>query len=356
MLDHSDKPSAAARDGQPDDLVRLANYATIGIFAIAAIAVLKLASDVMVPIFAAVLAGSILARVAERLAGFGLPQALANIAVVGFAIAAGLALIAGLIEPLSGLAARAPDITRAVQEMAGPLLARWSRLASQFGQPAAGAPAIPGLGDAMSWAAAFMGRLTPALEQMLVFFTCLAFFVAGRDAMRKRMVLAMTRRSSRLSTLRVIAAVEKALTLYFLTTATVYAAVGAVTGAIAAAFGFANPALWGAMTFAAGYIPYLGVALVAFALAVAGVLSHHHGLLTLLPAGLYLCAHLFSETAVMPTLLGRRHEVNPFLIFLSIVFWSWMWGPVGAILAVPLLLTAQSLLLALSARDPPQLP
>ncbi len=44
----------------------------------------------------------------------------------------------------------------------------------------------------------------------------------------------------------------------------------------------------------------------------------------------------------MPTLLGRRYEINPFLIFLAIVFWGWMWGPVGAILAVPLLVTAQT--------------
>ena len=356
MLDHTDKDGGAAtRDDPADGLIRFSRYATIGLFVIAVISVMKLASDVMVPIFAAILVGSILAQIAERLTVFGLPQGVANTLVVTCAIAIGLGLLGGLIEPFTSLVARAPDMARTVQDMSGPLLQRWSHFTSQFGNASAGAASLPGLGDATSWISAFLGRLTPALEQMLVFFPCLAFFVAGRNAIRTQMVLAMPERASRLSTLRVIVAVEKALSLYFLTTAIVYASVGAVTGVIAASFGLANPLLWAAMTFAAAYIPYIGVALITLALAAAGVLTYHQSLLALVPAGLYLCVHLFSETAVMPTLLGRRYEINPFLIFLSIVFWSWMWGPVGAILAVPLLLTAHALITALSETEP-QLP
>ncbi|MCW2316199.1 Predicted PurR-regulated permease PerM [Rhodoblastus acidophilus] len=352
MLDHPDKPRI---DADADDgLARLSQYAAIGLFALSALAVLKLAADVMVPIFAAILIGSVLAQVAERLSGLGLPSPAANFLVVVGAIAVGLLLIAGLIEPFSGLLARAPEMARAVTALADPLAQRWSHLQNELGQAQAQAGAAsPGIGDAMSWATSFLGRLTPALEQMLIFFPCLVFFVAGRQAMRAQMVLAMPERSSRLSTLRGIVAVERALAHYFATTAMVYAAIGVITGIIAAGFGLAQPLLWAAMTFAAAYIPYLGVALITLALAVGGLLTHSHSLFALAPAALYLGVHLFGEMAIIPTLLGRRYEINPFVIFLSIVFWSWMWGPVGAILAVPLLLTAQTLLDATAEPEKP---
>jgi len=329
------------------DAARLGNYAAVGLFALAIFAVMKTAADVMAPIIAAIFVGSILAQVAERLARLGIPATIANTLVVIAAIALGLLLVAGLAEPFASLLAKAPDMARAVADMGQPLAQRWSRLLSELGQPQGAGTGGAGLGDAMSWATAFLGRLTPALEGLLIFFPCLAFFVAGRDSLRKQMVLAMPERASRLSALKTIVAVERALSHYFATTALVYAAVGAVTGAIAAAFGLSQPLLWAAMTFAFGYIPYIGVSLITLALTVAGLLTNH-GLFALTPAALYLAVHLCSEMAVIPMLLGRRYEINPFLIFLSIVFWGWMWGPVGAILAVPLLVTVQTLLDVLS--------
>ena len=279
---------------------------------IGVISVMKLASDVMVPIFAAILVGSILAQIAERLTVFGLPQGVANTLVVTCAIAIGLGLLGGLIEPFTSLVARAPDMARTVQDMSGPLLQRWSHFTSQFGNASAGAASLPGLGDATSWISAFLGRLTPRWSR------CWCSSPASRSSWRGATPSARkwcwpepSERASRLSTLRVIVAVEKALSLYFLTTAIVYASVRRHRGVIAASFGLANPLLWAAMTFAAAYIPYIGVALITLALAAAGVLTYHQSLLALAPAGLYLCVHLFSETAVMPTLLGRRRRDQP---------------------------------------------
>ena len=75
----------------------------------------------------------------------------------------------------------------------------------------------------------------------------------------------------------------------------------------------------------------------------------------LVPALAFVGLHSLGEIFVIPTMLGRRHEINPLLIFLWIVFWSWMWGPVGAILAVPILLSVLTVL-ALSTDDEPYLP
>jgi predicted PurR-regulated permease PerM len=55
---------------------------------------------------------------------------------------------------------------------------------------------------------------------------------------------------------------------------------------------------------------------------------------------------------ITPTIIGHRHTLNPFLVFLAIAFWAWMWGPLGAFLAVPLVMSAlgQKLKFSRSAR------
>jgi predicted PurR-regulated permease PerM len=61
----------------------------------------------------------------------------------------------------------------------------------------------------------------------------------------------------------------------------------------------------------------------------------------LLPAGLYLAIHLVEGETITPMLLARRFTLNPVLVILALIFWYWMWGVPGAILAVPMLAIAK---------------
>jgi predicted PurR-regulated permease PerM len=328
----------------PQLILRLGSYAAVGLFALALLAALQFAAEIMTPIISALVVGAILARISDRMVRWGMTPFFAIASVIGLALAAGMLMINALVEPLSALSAQAPVLAEAVNQLVAPLLRPLTGLrnALMHAQGAAAAPSAAG-GEA-EWLVSFIGRLTPALGQLLVFFASLGFFLSGRAALRRQFILAMPERASRLMAIRAIGAVEEALALYFGTTTLVYAAVGVLTALVAWAFGFANPLLWGVMTFASGYIPYLGPGLIALSLAAYGFLAHPHALLALAPAATYLAIHVSRETFVIPTLLGRRYEVNPFLIFLSIVFWSWMWGPVGAVLAAPLLLSVTTLI------------
>ena len=57
----------------------------------------------------------------------------------------------------------------------------------------------------------------------------------------------------------------------------------------------------------------------------------------LLPPALYFGIHLVEGETLTPMLLARRFTLNPVLVILALVFWFWMWGVLGAILAVPML-------------------
>ena len=118
----------------------------------------------------------------------------------------------------------------------------------------------------------------------------------------------------------------------------------------------AAPALWGIFGFVSCFIPFLGVAMVVVALLVAGLSTFDGVAAGLAPALVYSIVHLAVENAVVPAIVGQRFELNPFLIFISIVFWTWMWGTVGAVIASPLLLIVKIVVDELKESDAPDLP
>lgn len=113
-------------------------------------------------------------------------------------------------------------------------------------------------------------------------------------------------------------------------------AVGIATGLATYAFGLSNPILWGVLAFVLNYILILGPLSGVAILFLAGLLTFDTIWQALVPAASYLVIHVV-EGAVTPLLLARRFELNPVLVITSLVFWYWMWGIPGALLAVPLL-------------------
>ena len=89
--------------------------------------------------------------------------------------------------------------------------------------------------------------------------------------------------------------------------------------------------------FPVQYVPILGplIGLVTFILA--GLLTANTLWRALLPAALYLVIHLVEGETITPMLLARRFTLNPVLVIMALIFWYWMWGVPGAILAVPML-------------------
>jgi predicted PurR-regulated permease PerM len=115
------------------------------------------------------------------------------------------------------------------------------------------------------------------------------------------------------------------------------AAVGIATGLAMWLTGVGDPILWGSVAFLLNYVPIIGPALGVLIFLLAGLLTHDTLWQALLPAGLYLGLHLIEGESVTPMLLARRFTLNPVLVIISLVFWFWMWGVTGAILAVPML-------------------
>jgi predicted PurR-regulated permease PerM len=119
------------------------------------------------------------------------------------------------------------------------------------------------------------------------------------------------------------------------------AAVGVGAATVMWLTGVGDPILWGTVAFLLNYAPILGPTLGVLIFMLAGLLTIETLWQALLPAGLYLAIHLVEGETVTPMVLARRFTLNPVLVILSLVFWFWMWGIAGAILAVPMLAIAK---------------
>ena len=120
--------------------------------------------------------------------------------------------------------------------------------------------------------------------------------------------------------------------------------VGVTTGLICWAVGLPDPAVWGLVAGLARFIPYLGVILTIILLAVVSATSLDTlWVMAIAPLG-YLALTSTVGFFIEPWIHGFRMAINPVVIFVSIFFWGWLWGPVGVLLAVPLMTIIQVVL------------
>src|SRR3546814_18649257 len=105
-----------------------------------------------------------------------------------------------------------------------------------------------------------------------------------------------------------------------------------------------TPLMWGGLAALFNYVPYVGPTVTTAMLAFSGLLAFDDVYSAMLPALAFLGIHALEANFITPLLVGRRLTINPLLILLALSFWGWVWGPIGALLSVPLLIMMRVLL------------
>jgi predicted PurR-regulated permease PerM len=105
-------------------------------------------------------------------------------------------------------------------------------------------------------------------------------------------------------------------------------------------FGLPNPVVLGLLAAIMNYIPYIGSSFMAIALFSVGIVALPTLLQAIMPTVAFIALATLEGQFITPTALGQRLTLNPLTIFLALAFWTWLWGPIGAFLAVPLSIAA----------------
>lgn len=328
----------------------LANVARIAIIVVAGIVVigaLLYGKSLLLPISLAIIVGLMFGPVADILERRGVQAALSAAIIVLILIALIIGSILSFAVPLSEWVARAPLIWEkfrtAVTDLKEPLAALGG-LEDQLKSLVGGSTAME-VTVAEGSPVTDIALIAPAiLGEILVFLVSLYFYLATRQNIRISILSLCVTRRLRWRTAHVFRDVESKVSRFLLSVTFLNVCVGVVMTLATWWLGLPSPILWGALAFFLNYIPYVGQAIMIAILLAVGLGTQVGWVAILAPVAFYLVLNFVEGQVIFPQFVGRSVELNPFLVFLSILFWIWAWGPFGALVAVPSLIIAQSFL------------
>ena len=314
--------------------------AAIGIFIILFVAALDLARAMLLPATAAFVIGLMLGPLSARAKAYGIPSLITAIVLWLLVVVVFYGVIILLSAPALDWIGKAPEIGRIIKEKLQVLEQPLSALQdlrnailpqgenSRFGF------------DIANFVQPALIVVTPAIGQIFIFFGTLFFFLLGRARLRHVIVILFENHDSRLRTLKIINDVERNLTNYLSVVAVINFVVGLGACLIAYFIGLPNPIAWGVLAFILNFIPYIGALIMEVVLLAVGLVTFPTLIQALIAPVLYFGFTTLEGHFITPSIMGRRLALNPLTVFLALIFWTWLWGPIGAFLAVPLLIVA----------------
>ena len=337
--------AVAAEDEGPHPEITLREISAWSLAVLAAVAagfVLYAAREIMLPVVAAFVVGIMLGPAARRLEGLHIPRPL-----VALLLVAGVTLIFAfvilLIFPhVSELASDFPGMIASLKKklhIFDSVIAAWRRFSGSIGEPAAaGAVAIPIPG--ISWVPSTISLLLPPITGFLFFLVVLLLVISEWPDLRRGLVMTFASRDSRLTVLKILNEIESGLASYLLIVTLINLGVGALTGVICELTGMPNAVGFAALAATLNFIPIIGPIAMFVILLVVGVVAEPTFLWGLLPAAGFLAVITVEGQFLTPMIIGRHLELNALAVLLSLAFWTWLWGPMGAFLSSPILMVA----------------
>jgi predicted PurR-regulated permease PerM len=176
---------------------------------------------------------------------------------------------------------------------------------------------------------------------LLTFF----FMVYGENLQRHVIALFPNRQQQRFTT-EILRDIEREVSRYVLTISLINTAVGLVFAGILYALQIPpqEALLWGTVVALLNFAPYVGPLIGVMLMLLMGFVEFRTPLASALPALLYLLLHTIEGQVVTPIVLGRRMAISPLMLILALMLFGWLWGMIGLLLAVPLLVCIKMVL------------
>ena len=188
---------------------------------------------------------------------------------------------------------------------------------------------------------------TPRVAASVLAVVLLTFFfmVYGQSLQRNAIALLPGRQQKRI-TVEILQSIEHEISRYVLTISIINIVFGLAFAA--ALYGLDVPLdealLWGTMAGLLNFAPYVGPLIGILVMLVMGFVAFDDPLHALLPAGIYLTVHTLEGQLITPIVLGKRMALSPLILILGLMVFGWLWGIIGLLLAVPLLVCVKIVL------------
>jgi predicted PurR-regulated permease PerM len=315
---------------------------------------LHLARSAVVPVLFAMFLALLLSPAVAALARWRVPRAVAAAIVVAALVAAVALALNATWPPARAWLDAAPATMRVLERKLQPvtrIIAKVESVSEQAGRVADPALTVDAAAPSAPPGAADKSAMQNTTEWLIASVTMLivAYFLlaAGPSLLVRLEALRGGATGTRL--LQIASVISSDLGRYFATVTLSNLLLGIGTAATMHWLGMPNALLWGAVAFLLNYVPYAGSA-TTFVLLTAVALVSFDGLTRAFAvAGTYLVLTTIEGQILQPILVGRRLDVHPLVVLLSLWFGGWLWGVAGVALAMPLVVTAKALAIELAA-------
>lgn len=303
------------------------------------------AKDFLLPIAVALVFSVLLTPICKAIEWFRIPRPVA--AMLTLATAACLCWLAFSViaQPASRWFEDAPQLIkraeRHLQELQAPLKPL-TDISKEVDGLNIGTPVTPPsrrvIVEEPSLAETLMASAQVALAQTGLVFILSLFLLITREEFRVKFIAFQPTLYRRVRAARVFRDVSRRVTGYIVTFATINLVVGVATGLAVWQLGLPEPLMWGGLAMLLNFIPFLGPAIMMGLLGLAGLATFDVLLHAAYPVMAFIAISFIEANFVTPMIVGRRMTLNPLAIILVVSFWTWLWGPVGGIIALPLLI------------------
>jgi predicted PurR-regulated permease PerM len=346
-------PAGAASDGDepPPSSVLGANadirHVSLAILTLLAVLyTLHLAQSFFLPIVLAILLNLLLSPVVGLLRTFvHIPEPL-GAGLLILVVLAVLGLGAYRLTPVaSAWVARAPESLATLQRRIQPLrrpVEQVTRAAERVEQATdldKKTPQVEIKGPGLT--RQVFGGTTALLSAGTVVIFLTYFLLAAGTLFLQKLVTVLPQLKDKKTAVRIVRETEAQISTYLVVTTMINVAVGVATGIVLALLGMPNPVLWGVIAAVLNFVPYIGGLVNTVILALAAFLTFEDTGRALLIPTVFIVINILEGNLITPWILGRHMRLNTVAVFTGLVFWWYLWGIPGAILAVPIMATVK---------------
>ena len=320
------------------------HVALVGLFVLAVFYTLHLAQAFILPIVLAVLLDFMLSPLVRALKKRRIPEPLgAGLIILGLiaALGAGGWYLAG---PAADWIARAPESAAAVQRKLETMRGSVEQV-TKAAEQVEKATDVAGRDDAVrqveikgpSLSKQLFGGTASLLSAATVVLFLTYFLLAVGDLFLQKLVAVLPQFKDKKTAVSIARETEAQISVYLFTSTLINIGVGVVTAIAMWAVGMPNAALWGVVAAVLNFVPYVGALVNMVVLALAALVTFDSVSRALLVPAVFFGINLIEGNLVTPMILGRRMRLNTVALFIGFIFWWYIWGVPGAILAVPIM-------------------
>lgn len=321
----------------------LLTYLLLFLSFIAFLAVLRLAKSILIPFALAIFLAYILYPLVNLLTKIKIPFGLAVMIVLLFFL--GIFFGAGVIigSEITSFVQAIPQYQETLKEYLGSLVSAYSNLVEKFAAILPGEP-VPNQssGSAVTLISRIIGNLFSGLlsifslvSDFVMIFFILIFLLAGARNFKKKLISAWGEGKKEKTTM-IIEAINEGIGGYIIIRSVINLGLAIILTGVFLIFGIDYAYIWGPLTGLLNFIPYIGAFLAVIPPIVVALFQYESHWTAIVLLLIIVGIQNIEGNIVTPFFVGKRVNLNPLAVLLSLILWGFIWGPVGMILATPL--------------------